>query len=67
MLESPRVPLALVVVPCHNEERRLDVAAFETFTKEQSEISFVFVDDGARAFLPSLPPSRRPRRAFARC
>jgi glycosyltransferase involved in cell wall biosynthesis len=42
------VPVALVVIPCHNEEQRLDVAAFKAFTREQSGISFVFVDDGSK-------------------
>lgn len=42
------MPLALVVIPCHNEEQRLDVAAFKAFAKEQSGISFVIVDDGSK-------------------
>lgn len=48
MLESARVPVALVVIPCHNEELRLDVAAFKAFTRGQPNVSFVFVDDGSK-------------------
>jgi len=36
-----------IVVPCFNEEKRLDRAAFERFAAEVSGISFVFVDDGS--------------------
>lgn len=42
------MPVALVVIPCHNEEQRLDVAAFKEFTRGQTDISFVFVDDGSK-------------------
>jgi dolichyl-phosphate beta-glucosyltransferase len=42
------LPLALVVIPCHNEEQRLDVAAFKAFAKAQTAISFVLVDDGSK-------------------
>lgn len=38
---------AAIVIPCFNEAKRLDRAAFEQFAAEASEISFVFVDDGS--------------------
>ncbi len=38
---------AAIVIPCFNEEKRLDQAAFERFAAEVPEVSFVFVDDGS--------------------
>jgi len=38
---------AAIVIPCFNEEKRLDQAAFERFSAEAPGISFVFVDDGS--------------------
>lgn len=38
---------AVVVVPCYNEERRLDVSSFVHFSEYHQEIKFVFVDDGS--------------------
>lgn len=36
------------MIPCHNEELRLDVPAFKAFIHEHANISFVFVDDGSK-------------------
>ncbi len=36
-----------IVIPCFNEEKRLDRATFERFAAEAPEVSFVFVDDGS--------------------
>jgi glycosyltransferase involved in cell wall biosynthesis len=36
-----------IVVPCFNEAKRLDLAAFEQFAAESPETSFLFVDDGS--------------------
>jgi dolichyl-phosphate beta-glucosyltransferase len=38
---------AAIVIPCYNEEKRLDRAAFERFAAEAPTVSFVFVDDGS--------------------
>ena len=44
-----------VVVPCYNEERRLDTEAFVRFVAEKDEVTFWFVNDGSRdATLPLL-------------
>lgn len=36
-----------IVVPCYNEEKRLDIEAFTAFL-ENSEFGFVFVNDGSK-------------------
>lgn len=38
---------AVIVVPCYNEEKRLDVARFNKFTSSRHNITFLFVDDGS--------------------
>ncbi len=38
----------LVVVPCFNEEHRLDVAAFRQFSLGGHDVEFLFVNDGSR-------------------
>ncbi len=38
---------AAIVIPCFNEETRLDGSAFERFSAQAPEVSFVFVDDGS--------------------
>src|SRR5262245_62090770 len=42
------MPRLLLVVPCYNEEQRLDVAAFRSFALPGQEIEFLFVNDGSR-------------------
>jgi dolichyl-phosphate beta-glucosyltransferase len=37
----------LLVIPCYNEYDRLDVNRYISFAKEESQISFLFVDDGS--------------------
>jgi len=39
---------AAIVIPCFNEAKRLDQAAFERFSSENPDVSLVFVDDGSR-------------------
>jgi len=38
---------ATIIVPCYNEELRLNVAAFRNFDIPSHEIRFLFVDDGS--------------------
>ena len=46
---------AAVVVPCFNEEKRLDTEAFLRFVAEKDEVTFWFVNDGSRdGTLPML-------------
>ncbi len=39
---------AVLVVPCHNEERRLQPALFLEFLAEEPSFALLFVDDGSR-------------------
>lgn len=39
--------LASIVVPCYNEAKRLDVAAFSAFLDHSRDIRIVFVNDGS--------------------
>src|SRR5688572_12715599 len=58
------VPSVCLVVPCYNEERRLDVTAFERFTRTAGDVSFCFVNDGSadgtNAVLDGLAKNGRP-------
>lgn len=38
----------LLVVPCYNEELRLDSAAYKAFVEANPELGFLFVNDGSR-------------------
>lgn len=38
----------MIVVPCYNEEKRLNADAFLDYLDRQTKVSFVFVDDGSR-------------------
>ena len=42
------VPHLIVVVPCYNEEQRLDVEAFRNFVVDGVRIEFLFVNDGSK-------------------
>jgi glycosyltransferase involved in cell wall biosynthesis len=52
---------ARIVIPCYNEEDRLDVASFRQFKNLSHQITFLFVNDGStdgtRQFLESLQTS----------
>ena len=37
-----------LVVPCYNEEKRLDAAAFRNVAVDGHDIDFLFVNDGSR-------------------
>ena len=41
------MPRALIVVPCFNEEHRLDLDAFRRFRLEGVDVEFLFVNDGS--------------------
>jgi hypothetical protein len=38
----------VIVVPCYDEARRLNVGAFQQFATEFDSVAFLFVDDGSR-------------------
>ena len=38
---------ARIIIPCYNEEKRLDVASFRDFKHASHSIGFLFVDDGS--------------------
>jgi glycosyltransferase involved in cell wall biosynthesis len=37
-----------IIIPCYNEEHRLDAASFRGFAASNLDVSFLFVDDGSR-------------------
>ncbi len=41
------MPAVCLVVPCHDEQHRLDAAAFERFIGANPNVSFLFVNDGS--------------------
>lgn len=41
-------PKTWVVIPCYNEAKRLQIAAFLRFATHHSNVGFLFVDDGSR-------------------
>jgi dolichyl-phosphate beta-glucosyltransferase len=44
----------LIVVPCYNESRRLDVAAIDRFVGAHPTVRFLFVDDGSKDATPGV-------------
>jgi glycosyltransferase involved in cell wall biosynthesis len=46
-LSSKRTTVISIVIPCYNEESRLDMQAFLTFLKSQERVQLLFVDDGS--------------------
>jgi len=38
---------ATVIIPCYNEEKRLDVASFRNFKSAPHSVTFLFVNDGS--------------------
>ena len=45
---SQEFGLLTLVVPCYNEEKRLDAAAFRDVSVDGHDIDFLFVNDGSR-------------------
>lgn len=41
-------PRVWIVVPCYDEEKRLDTEAFEDYLRSHPEIGFIFVNDGSK-------------------
>lgn len=46
-IHSVRSSSAVIVVPCYNEEQRLDADAFVHYVDDAKDVSFLFVDDGS--------------------
>ena len=40
-------PSMTIIVPCYNEEERLDIGKFASFIKNNPQVKFLFVDDGS--------------------
>lgn len=47
MRQCYRLPRVTLVVPCYNEEKRLDTAAFREFRLPDQQLEFLFVNDGS--------------------
>ncbi len=43
-----------IIVPCHNEARRLQAAEFQKFVAEHRHVRFLFVNDGSSDETPAL-------------
>lgn len=43
-----------IIVPCHNEAKRLNVSAFIEETKRNSSLTFIFVNDGSTDETPKI-------------
>jgi glycosyltransferase involved in cell wall biosynthesis len=48
------MPCTTIVVPCFNEEARLDLLAFDRLSKRHPSIDFLFVDDGSTDRTPEM-------------
>lgn len=41
------LPKTVIIIPCYNEEKRLQISRFTDFADQHNEVSFLFVDDGS--------------------
>jgi glycosyltransferase involved in cell wall biosynthesis len=64
---SPRPHETIVIVPCYNEARRIDVAAFDAFLDSATDVSHLFVDDGSTDDTPLVLEKLRQRHARQVC
>jgi glycosyltransferase involved in cell wall biosynthesis len=63
VLHSAPSAATIVVVPCFNEARRLDIAAFDAFFGRCFDVSLLLVDDGSTDDTPLLIERLRQRHA----
>jgi glycosyltransferase involved in cell wall biosynthesis len=47
-ISNKSTPNVVICIPCYNEEKRLNVRAFEEFTVTHEHIKFLFINDGSR-------------------
>jgi dolichyl-phosphate beta-glucosyltransferase len=62
-MQQPRMDRVTIVVPCFNEQPRLDVEAFRAARLEGRELELVFVDDGSTDGTRRVLEEIRTRRA----
>ena len=65
--DQPKSSETIVVVPCHNEAQRLDLAAFDAFLADGHNVSLLMVDDGSTDDTPLVVErlrERHPRQVF---
>src|SRR5262245_37108138 len=51
----------IVVVPCYNEAKRLDLPAFEDFLSRSADVALLLVDDGSSDDTPRVIEQLRER------
>ncbi len=59
--DPPLGGATIVVVPCYNEARRLDLAAYDAFLARSVDVSLLFVDDGSTDDTPLMIERLRQR------
>jgi dolichyl-phosphate beta-glucosyltransferase len=61
VLHSPPSAMTIVVLPCFNEARRLDIPAFDAFFGRCFDVSLLLVDDGSTDDTPLVMERLRQR------